>query len=308
MSIQKFLSTGFFIVAIAYAYVHSYAGSDASYYYKRALIQYTYGMYNYAVESLELTLSSDPKHFEAANLLGKIYLEHYNDRVRALQYFIESLTINDNQPDIHLEAGKLYYFFNEYSKAINHLQGTIAQKNDVYAHYYLVLIYNEQKNYEGAARHIALCNKITLQQTQPELEKAQAAQKENDSSAAVAHYTKVLKINPVNREAYIELAHCYRIQKKINMAIQILEDCKKVYPADTDVLLTLAHMYFEFKHPKRRDYFIKQAINLSKTAIAIDSSCCEAYSLLFEIYKELGEVPLRDEHAAKYDACLEGSR
>ncbi len=308
MSIQKFISTGFFIVAIAYAYVHSYAGNDASYYYKRALIQYKYRMYNYAVESLELTLSSDPKHFEAANLLGKIYLEHYNDRVRALQYFTESLTINDSQPDIHLEAGKLYYFFSEYSKAMDHLQSTIAQKNDVHAHYYVVLIYNVQKNYDGATHHIALCNKITQQQTQPELEKAQAAQKDNDTSVAVAHYLQVLEINPVSREAYFGLAHCYRIQKKINMAIQILEDSKKVYPADTNVLLTLAHMYFEFKHPKRRDYFIKQAINLCKTAIAIDSSRCEAYSLLFEIYKELGEVPLKDEHAARYDACLEGSR
>ncbi|NMB65035.1 MAG: hypothetical protein GYA16_09230 [Spirochaetes bacterium] len=308
MSIQKFLSTGFFVVTIAYAYVSSYAGSEASYYYERALIQYKYKMYDYAVESLELTLSSDPKHFEAANLLAKIYLDHYNDRVRALQYFVESLKINDNQPDIHLEVGKLYYFFSEYLKAIEHLQRTIAQKNDVYAHYYLVLIYNLQKNYESAASHIAVCNAITLQQIKPEIEKAQAAQKDNNTNVAMAHYKKILEINPVNREAYVQLAHYYRIQKKIDMAIQILEDCKKVYPKDTDVLLTLAHMYFEFKHPKRREYFIKQAIDLCKVAIAIDSSHCEAYSLLFEIYKELGEVPLRDEHAAKYDACLEGSK
>jgi tetratricopeptide (TPR) repeat protein len=308
MSIQKFFAIFFFTVTIAYSNSEMYAEDDASFYYRKAVIQYRNQMYNYAVENLELALSSDPKHFEAANLLAKIYLKHYNDRVRALQYFIESLTINDNQPDIHLEAGKLYYFFSEYSKAIDHLQRSIAQKNNVYAHYYLVLIYNVQKNYKSAMYHITLCNEITLQQTQPELEKAQAAQKDNNTSGTIAHYRKVLAINPVSREAYLGLTHCYRIQKKIDSAIQILEDCKKVYPTDTDVLLTLAHVYFEFKHPKRRDYFIKQAINLSKTAIAIDSLCCEAYSLLFEIYKELDEVPLKDEYAARYDACLESSK
>jgi len=306
MSIQKFFAIFFFTVTIAYTNSEMYAEDDAAFYYRKALIQYTHQMYNYAIESLELALSSDPKHFEAANLLAKIYLEYYNDRVRALQYFIESLTINDNQPDIHLEAGKLYYFFSEYSKAIDHLQRAIAQKNDVYAHYFLVLIYNVQKNYKSAMNHITLCNEMTLQQTQPELEKAHAAQKDYDT--AEAHYRKVLTINPVSKAAYLGLAHCYRVQKKIDSAIQILEDCKKVYPTDTDVLLTLAHVYFEFKHPKRRDYFIKQAINLSKTAIAIDSLRCEAYSLLFEIYKELGEVPLKDENAVKYDACLESSK
>ena len=309
MSIQKFLATGFFIVTIAYAHIQTYAQTEASHYYKRALVQYKYQMYNYAVESLELTLSSDPKHFEAANLLANIYLEHYNDRVRALQYFEKSLAINDNQPAIHLEVGKLYYFFSEYSKAISHLQKALAQKNDmVYAHYYLVCIYNLQKNYETAVRHIALCNEITLKQTQPEMAKAHAAKQENAIDAALAHYTKVLEINPLSRQVYVELAQCYRIQKKIDKAIKILEDCKVVFPVDTDVLLTLAHFYFEYKHPKRRAYFINQAIALCKAAIAIDSSRCEAYSLLFEIYKELGDVFLRDEQASKYNACLEGSK
>jgi tetratricopeptide (TPR) repeat protein len=309
MSIQKFLATGFFIVTIACIYIHTYAQNDASYYYKRALVQYQHQMYNYAVESLELTLSSDPKHFEAANLLANIYLKHYNDRVRALQYFEKSLSINDNQPAIHLEAGKLYYFFSEYSNAISHLQKALVQQNDLaYAHYYLVCIYNVLKNYEAAARHIALCNEITLKQTQPEMAKAHAAKQENAIDAALAHYTKVLEINPVSREAYIELARCYRIQKIIDKAIKVLEDCKAVYPADTEVLLTLAHIYFEYKHPKRRAYFINQAIALCKAAIAIDSSSCEAYSLLFEIYKELGDVFLRDEQASKYNACLGGSK
>lgn len=309
MSIQKFVATGFFIVTIAYGTIHTYAQSDASYYYKRALIQYKHQMYNYATESLELALGSDPNHFEAANLLASIYLEHYNDRVKALQYFEKSLSINDNQPDILLEAGKLYYFFSEYSKAISHLQKALSQKNDmVYAHYYLVLIYNVQKNYEAAARHIVLCNEITLKQAQPEMEKALAAKKDNAIDAAVVHYIKVLEINPLNRQAYIELAHCYRIQKKIDKAIMILEDCRAVYPADTDVLLTLAHIYFEYKHPKRRAYYINQAIGLCKAAIAIDSSRCETYSLLFEIYKELGDVSIRDEQAGKYNACLEGSK
>lgn len=226
-----------------------------------------------------------------------------------MQYLEKSLGINDSQSAIHLEAGKLYYFFSEYVKAISHLQKALAQNNDlVYAHYYLVRIYNVQKNYETAAMHIALCNEITLKQTQPEMAKALAAKQKNAISEAVAHYTKVLAINPQSREAYGELAQCYRIQKKIVEAIKILEDCKAVYPTDTDVLLTLAHIYFEYKHPKRRAYFINQAIDLCKAAIRIDGLRCEAYSLLFEIYKELGDVTLRDEQATKYNACLEVSK
>ncbi|MGQ9843226.1 MAG: hypothetical protein ACUVRK_06620 [Spirochaetota bacterium] len=67
----------------------------------------------------------------------------------------KSLAITNNQPAIHLETGKWYYFFSEYLKAISHVQKALAKKNDlVYAHYYLVCIYNVQKNYEAAALNI----------------------------------------------------------------------------------------------------------------------------------------------------------
>ncbi len=295
----------FFTVTIAYISAAIYAENDAAYYYKKALIQYTHKMYNYAVESLERSLSSDPTYFEAANLLAKIYLDYYRDRVRALQYYTQSLQANDAQPQIHLEAGKLYYFFSEYQNAKEHLQKAIMQKQLVYAHYYLVLIYNLEKDYKTASAHIEKCNTLTNKQVDDEIEKGVRARKEGRYDDAITHYVNAMEINPTSKEVYMELALLYRMQKKLDKAIEVLENSIKIYPNDNDILITLAHLCFEYKHPKRRAYFINKAIVLCNKVIANDSARCDAYSLLFEIYAQRKDVLLRDENAKKYDTCLE---
>lgn len=305
MSIQNFLAIIFFTFTIAWIAAGIYAEDDAAYFYRKGLIQYNHQMYNYAVSSLELALGSDPTHVDAANLLAKIYLENYRDRVRALQYFLQSLKANDAQPEIHLEAGKLYYFFSEYQNAKEHLQKAVQQKQLVYAHYYLVLIYNIEKDYNTANAHIEQCNRLTSKQVSGEIEKGVRATKQGKYHEAIKHYENAIELNPASKEAYMHLALLCRMQKKADKTIEILENCMKMYAQDNDVLITLAHVCFEYKHPKRRTYYINRAIELCTRVIANDNSRCEAYSLLFEIYKQLNDVPLRDENATKYDKCME---
>ncbi len=305
MSIQKFLAIIFFTVTIAWISARIYAEDNAAYFYRKGLIQYNHQMYNYAVLSLELALGSDPTHVDAANLLAKIYLENYRDRVRALQYFLQSLKANDAQPEIHLEAGKLYYFFSEYQNAREHFQKAIQQKQLVYAHYYLALIYNYEKNFKAAAYHIEQCTLLTGEKVSKKIDEGGRATKQGKYSEAITHYLNAIEINPASKDAYMQLALLYRMQKKIDKAIEILENCMKVYVQDNDVLITLAHVCFEYKHPKRRTYYINRAIELCTRVIENDSSRCEVYSLLFEIYKQLNDVPQRDENATKYDKCVE---
>ncbi|MCX8124814.1 MAG: tetratricopeptide repeat protein [Spirochaetes bacterium] len=307
MSIQKFLAIGFLIAIIACFCSETYCEQEAAFYYRKAQIQYKHQMYNYAILSLELALGSDPRHVEAANLLAKIYLENYNDKVKALQYFLQSLQANDAQPDIHLEVGKLYYFFNEYQKAKQHLTKAIQQKQLVYAHYYLACIYNIDKDYAAASIHSDQCNRLTDDTVRIEMEKGSNAKMKGNLDEAIAHYLKAIEINPASSKAYMELALLYRMKKKLDKAIDILENCIKVYPNDTNTLLTLAHVCAEYKHPKRRAFYINRAIALCKIVIANDSSRCEAYSLLFEIYKQLNDAILRDENADYYNKCLEST-
>ena len=281
------------------------AENEAQYLYKKACIQYEQQMWGYAVENLEKILQMDASYFEAANLLGKIYSEHYKNNDRALHYFLDSLAVNDVQPHIHLEVGKLYYFFNEYERAKAHLQKAIMQQHDlVYAHYYLACVYAQQGNDDAVARHSALCSNITQKQRQLELEKAENAKKNNNIDVAIVHYKKIIAINPLDNNACMELVRLYRIQNTIGSAIEVLEKFSQVYPRDTDMLLTLAHLYMEYKHPKRRSYYIAQAIKLCKSIITIDSTKCGAYALLHEIYAQLGDVILRDTYAQKYDQCV----
>lgn len=305
MSIQKF--TVLILLGMA-AWSSSFAEtlSEVEYRFKKAQIQYNNQMYRYAVENLEKVLILDPKHSPAANVLAAIYKNHYKDNGKALAYYLMSLEINDAQPFIHLEAGRVYYFFSEYSKAINHLQRTIAQKNDIpAAHFYLALIYNVQKHYDAAAFHIAQCYNAAQPQSKSEAEKALEALALNDSAAAIIHYKKALEINPVDKEIYLRLVVLYRTQKRIKAAIELLESCLNIYPNDSDILMMLAHCYFEYKNPQRRSYSIARAADLCKRAAAIDPSRCDAYSLLFLLYKTLHNVPLRDKYAEDYAQCLD---
>jgi len=304
MSIQNFLQILFLTITIA-TFIRNVCASDAKYYFAKGQIQYANQMYNYAVESLEKALQISPDYFEAANLLAKIYLEYYKDRVRALQYYVQSLGAKDTQPEIHYEVGKLYYFFIEYENAKKHLHKALNLKQLVYAHYYLILIYNEEKNYVEAFNHISMCKELTADKTSLELKNGVRAMNSNKVSLAVDYFKKALEINPAEKEAYMKLVLLYRMQKRIDTAIEILETCRKVYPKDSDVLLTLAHLCFEYKHTKRRAYYIQKAISLCNDVITQDTSQCEAYSILYQIYKLLNEVPLRDENAMRFHKCIE---
>lgn len=285
-----------------------FAAGGVDYYYQKAKIQYENEMYNYAVENLEKALILQPSHFLSANLLAEIYRSKYKDKVKALHYYTLSLQANDAQPMIHTKVGQLYYFFCEYQKAIEHLHKAITQKPDeVEAYYYVILVFNTQKKYDQAFQYIAQCNELTKKETMPLLLQASQAMQMGNVNTAIKHYAHVLQINPASKDAYLGLASVYRQIKNIKEAIATLEECERIFANDIEVLLPLAHLCFEYKPTKNRNLFIQKAIHRTKKIIAIAPNQCEAYSLLFEIYKTLGNVPLQEENASKYNACLENT-
>ncbi len=307
MSIQKFLMMFFLWVTIAFLFsLPMYADEDASYYFKKAQIQYQHQMYIYAVENLERVLIINPKHTAALNLLATIYLNHYNNRVRALQFYNQSLAIDDNQPDVHCEVGKLYVYFSEYNHAIDHFTKTIAQQGKaVEAHYHLALVYNTLKQCDTAAVHADECNRLTKNDTDMLLTMADDALQKNEKGVAIAQYSRALQINPACKAAYHALALLYRQDNSLANAIEVLEQCIKVYPHDNTIAMTLAHLCFEYKPAKRRKYYIDRAITLCKGVVERDPLHCEAYSLLYDVYKTLHDVPLMDNYAEEYNRCCE---
>lgn len=307
MSIQKFLHIIFFLVSIVFFKIYLlFAAGDVNYYYQKAKLQYENQMYNYAVENLEKALILQPSHFLSANLLAEIYRSKNKDKVKALHYYTLSLQANEAQPMIHTKVGELYYFFCEYQKAVEHLHKAIALNPDeVEAYYYLIIVFNTQKKYDEAFKYIAQCNEIKKKETIPLLLQTRQEIRMGHINTAIKNYEHVLQINPVNKDAYLGLASLYRQTKNIKEAIATLDKCEKIFVNDIEVLIPLAHLCFEYKPTKNRNLFIQKAIHLAKRVIAIAPNQCDAYSLLFEIYKTLGDVPLEEENASKYNACLE---
>jgi len=117
----------FFILIFFSALVHAYSqeraryapGESADFYLKRGELQFNAAMHDFAYESMMLALKADPRTFGAANILGKIFLlrkDYHNARL----YFDMSLSINDNQPEIHNAAGELKEFLSSFDSAHSH--------------------------------------------------------------------------------------------------------------------------------------------------------------------------------------------
>ncbi|HNX58314.1 MAG TPA: hypothetical protein PKK43_04395, partial [Spirochaetota bacterium] len=76
-------------------------------------------MFDYARENLTLSLRYDPSLYETSALLGDLYLRK-GDRLRALEFYMTSLSLNDAQDMTHMKAGEIDDFYTRYDDALKH--------------------------------------------------------------------------------------------------------------------------------------------------------------------------------------------
>src|SRR4030042_2885001 len=89
------------------------------YYFEKGMTQYRLEIFDAAIFNMIRCLDANPRSYEAANVLADIY-DKKNNKSQAVNYYKQSLAINDTQADVHYTLGMLYEFFNERDLAFRH--------------------------------------------------------------------------------------------------------------------------------------------------------------------------------------------
>jgi len=259
---------------------------DWTYNLERGKTQYNAQMYTDAEDNLKMALKKNNKCFEAANILANIFLNK-NDIFSAEEYFLISLEIDDNQPDIHIAIGEIDEFFLRNDSAISRYQKSLSMNsNNPKALIALArVLYRQGKNTE-AENYFNLCYNAGIGESENIYKNAEIIRREDPLKASI-EFKKAIEKNPAHIAAYIGLADSYRQLKLYDDAAAILETLKKNKPDDPRPYIYLGSIYFNNKpDTKRRKYFINLSIANYEKAIKLDPENADLYFHLANIYKQ----------------------
>jgi len=292
MSIKNLIKILIYIIIISQLKVYAFGRSEYDWRYnlKNGKWQYSVNMYDEAHDNLVLALKKNNRCFEAANILGHIFLIK-KDPFTAKEYFLISLEIEDNQPDIHMAVGEIDEYFLRDDAAINHYKKSLLGNSDNPRNLIALarVLYRKGENTE-AEKYFNLCNSIGIAQSDEIYKMAEKTRRENPIDA-IPKFKKAIEVNPAHIAAYIGLADSYRSLKLYDDAAAIMETLKKNKPDNPVSYIYLGNIYFNNKPDmKRRKYFIDLSITNYEKAIKLDPENVDIYFYLADIYKQIGRM------------------
>ncbi len=265
------------------------------YYLERGRKQFNARMYDYSFDSITKALKKNPRSFEAANILARIYIIQ-KDKINAKKNYIRSLNINDAQPDIHNSLGEIEEFFLNYKSALAHYEKAVSHDDEhitAMINYSRILYKTGQP--EKARRTVDEAHTLGLPLSIRIIEKARSADKFAEKEKL---YKETLRVNPAHTEAYIELSTLYRGSGDFESAAEILEVLKKVRPGDAKAYIHLGNIYFNRKlRGNTRQYFLGLAVKNYLAAAELKKNDPDLYLRIAAIFRYTG----RDLKAAEYE-------
>jgi|GEM_PF-6661613 len=268
---------------------------DWQFYFKRGVIQFNNNMTHESIDSFELSLSMNRKNFRTLNYLGKLYLKK-NDRDRALEYFLESIKLKKNQPDIHHEAARIYRYFTDYKRALHHYEASIIKEKNTpqrEAEYSILLRISG-----NTKKSVELLKKIRT----TNIEKSRRLLNESrekkyiTSPERISILKKAIETNPAHMELYTELSGVYRARRDYNAAVKILEIGKSIDPAYRLFYIHLGNLYFNRKiSGNTRAWFLKLSEKNLRKAVELDRSDTETLIQLTRLLRFQGRIAEAEE-------------
>jgi len=259
------------------------------YYYKRGMLQYNAGMYDFSIDSLKKAMSKKPDLYHAANTLGAIY-KIKNKQSEALEALELSLKINRHQPNILCDTALLLEFFARPDRAFAYLEQTIAlEKQHTRSHAHIVRFYYSKKNKSAAKQHLARSIILGKKKGDIYFQRARRAEKSRQYNKALHLYRLAIKESPAWDAAFIRIFEIYRVQKNFTAAVQVLEELVHMVPFHVKARIALGHLYFSKKISKYRNWNIKRAIIHLEKAAELEPKNPAIFHLLSDIYLFIGE-------------------
>ena len=291
----------------------------------------------YALERIYLKkLAITPSDAELNANIGAIK-QAQGDFETALSYYAKAEQINPSNVNTRLNVGTLFQQKKDYIKAIKSYDSVLTLYPDnVQANLYKAQAYSEMGNKKGAlelykkvlsidpANGVAKAEIVNVMQdalTPDEFidylvknsndrtmqamlyDYAYKLHKENKIESAISAYNAVLKTNPSNVDAYVNLAICYASRNDYAKAQEILNSAKTKFPANNLVLKTLqqvkndslstalaeaskSYENKDFNSAIQKYLAINPATEDSLLGVAASYQALEAYDKAIEYYKK----------------------
>lgn len=279
----------FFLIFLIFFSISTNASYSWKYYERKAIVEYNNEMYDFAIENFNKAIRLSPANsFLSYKYLGLISLKNQN-RNKALEYFLDSLLINDNQYDTHFLAGELEDYYWNLDKALNHFLRSIELKPDyIFSHLGAARIYSLKGNYEQSEIYFSKAFKLKQDESETAYQKAFSYYDKEQFKQAEYLLLEGLKKYPADKRFYYLISTIYRHSGKCNSAISILEKLKYFQPHSEKVYIHIANLYYSGGTSGKRKKELELAAKNILQAIKLNEKNPRNWELLSEIYNELG--------------------
>jgi hypothetical protein len=248
-----------------------------------------------AQAAYEFVLQSNPKHFDALNLLG-VLAQTLNDLEGAEFLIQQSLNISPTNEYALLNLGNVYKAGGLIDKAMECYRSAI-NNNSLFAQAYFNLavafedIYDIDQALENYDKTInadpyfsdAYTNKGNILKTINRVEEA------------LENYTRAIKISPEDAQTHYNLAIVYKELSQIDKAIECYDLAIKLAPLEGKAYFNKGNLLVELRQ-------FEKAIICFHAVLELDSRHAQAHHNLGGIWKELGHI---DFAIKSYESAIE---
>lgn len=287
----------------------AYSETEDEFFFRRGMELYKSKQYNFAIEDMEKALKANPAHYEAANMLGKIYQQKKLMK-KSLDYYLLSLSANPSQPEIQYIVGTLYdYFFSSGNSIHYYLKAVELNPAHRHAHLKLVRYYLlEKKDSELANRHFELSFNLGKDESVPFLQAAEKSYSSGNENNALVQYRNAVKKNPADLETYFRISEIYMRKKNYRKAVRWLEKITYIRPDNEKAYVRLGNLYFTAPLSQNKKFLYDMAITHLTSALSINPNNMDALLLLAEVHRKSGKVEEAEKLYKKVEHLEKGIR
>ncbi|MFW5807825.1 MAG: tetratricopeptide repeat protein [Spirochaetota bacterium] len=261
-------------------------GADYAHFEKKAIIEYDAEMYDFAQENFENAVRMNPSAYRSHAYLGHLAIKE-GHRKEALIHYNTSLSIRDDQPDVHFRAGSIYDYLMQYGKAQTHFLSAVEHDpSHLMAHVGLCRNYSLSGDFAAANSHYTRAYELGKDRSTILLNEAEQMQDKGKARTALLLLTRAIEVNPAHTECYFKASTIRRGQRQYAEAIAILQKLVYYRPHEERAWVHIANIYYSQRvlGDKMRDY--TAAIYSIRKALELNPDDIRYLELLEDCYKQ----------------------
>lgn len=202
---------------------------------------------------------------------AQIY-EKLGDKEKSSWEYELALSLEPENTTLNLKLGALYYETKK-STAAKEFFTKILKKEpkNIEAHYYLVLVAVEEKNWDEALYHAKIIARSRKNDPKIHYQIGYFYSQKKEIRKALQALKKTVELEPNNPENYYLLGLAYQELKKYTLAEKVYQRALELKPDTVEVLLQLAVLYDQRKETGKAIEFFRKVLSLQpKNAIALN--------------------------------------